>query len=685
MLRMGRMRRLCFAAAIVALGAPAAAYGHAERPSFFPDPTEGSVPQYRTTGQAHVVCKSNSDDLVESDVSDPGAKARNLALLASCDFAHIQSAVNAATTGDRILILPGVYREEPSRAVPLVPDKCKDMTTGGATIPGTGAELPGGESAPTYEFHFECPTAQNLIAIMGDTDPQPDPNQPPVDPQGNWCDIKCNLQIEGTGDTRDDVLIQGDKKKLNVIRADRADGIFLKNFTIEFSDFNNIYALETNGFRFDDIEARFTREYGFLSFTSDNGVYENLDAHHAGDSGIYPGSGPERPGQPCIRDSNSTYGIEIRNVDSHHNTIGWSGTAGNSVFTHDSRFHHNSAGVTMDSFAAGHPGMPQDCSKWEDNRIHSNNLDLFNDERDDYCRQPYPERDDDNKVCPTFQVPEGTGLLTAGGNLNTVENNLIYDNWRQGTMLFSVPAAAREEPDPTKQFDTSWGNQQTTNQMGIAPGRVDDPNGVDFWWDEQNGFQSFPTSPGILNCWQGNNAFGDAEPTSDPEELPTCTGERAFRPQNPAKLAALAPCAAWDPSQEETDSSLPGCDWFANPTEPRPASTGGGGGPGDGSGGGADGDGDGDGDGVGGARTAGGDVDCGDLTEAEERAVLAADPSDPFNLDADGDGVPCESPEEAFTGDGGELPFTGLALALVLGLGIALMATGLVIRRGLRA
>ena len=47
------------------------------------------------------------------------------------------------------------------------------------------------------------------------------------------------------------MVITGAKSKLNVIRADRADGVYLKNFTVEYSDFNNIYVLETNGFRID--------------------------------------------------------------------------------------------------------------------------------------------------------------------------------------------------------------------------------------------------------------------------------------------------------------------------------------------------------------------------------------------------------------------------------------------------
>jgi hypothetical protein len=215
--------------------------------------------------------------------------------------------------------------------------------------------------------------------------------------------------------------------------------------------------------------------------------------------------------------------------------------------------------------------MPQDCSKFEGNRIYSNNLDLFNDERDDYCRDtPYPERDPE-VVCPTFQVPEGTGLLTAGGNQNLVRTNFIYDNWRSGTRLFWVPAAARGETDPAKTHDTSWGNQTVENQMGQAPDGAADPNGVDFWWDEENGYESFPATPGVVNCWERNAGSTGGAATSDPAQLPACTGERAFLPGNPEKQAGQAACAAWDPSNEATDSSLPGCDWFANPSEPQPA------------------------------------------------------------------------------------------------------------------
>jgi hypothetical protein len=561
----------CTLGLVLALVVPSASFGHAERPAFFPDHTQGSVPQYRTTdvhgGTTLVVCKSDSASRIRSRIRNSAVRAKNLALLHRCAFDHIQEAVDAAGNWDRIFVLPGVYGEGPSVHTPPEgtsddPDKCKDMKVQGETIPGTGISLEGDSNVPSYEFHRTCPNAQNLIAIVGDADTS---EGQPSDPDGNWCDDKCHIQIEGTGDTRDDVLIRGDKKKLNVIRADRADGIYLKNFTIEFSDFNNIYALETNGFRFDDIESRFSREYGLLSFTSDNGLYEKLDAHHSGDSGVYPGSGPEGH---CNR-----YGIEIRNVRSHDNTIGYSGTAGNGIYAHDNRFYNNATGLTTDSFASGHPGMPQDCAKWENNHFYSNNLDLFNDARDDFCRDVEYKDRDPNKVCPTFQVPEGTGLLIAGGNANIVRNNFIYDNWRDGAKLFFVPAAFRGEPEDG--VDTSFDNRFLDNTMGVRPFHGTDRNGNDFWWDEQ----------GRGNCWKGNKGpnggpvthnvvgFPPLFPglpecgTNNPEVILPAPG---FFPGSTQKQASQAPCAAWDPSDEGTDSSLPGCDWFTNPSEPQP-------------------------------------------------------------------------------------------------------------------
>ena len=273
---------------------------HAERATFFPDPNQGDFPEYRDYGPELVVCTKESRRLIQDNIEDSALRRENLQLRAKCKFTTIQMAVNFAKNGYRIKVLPGVYTEQ--RWIDTRPPGCEDVydrTAAGAT-------------ALTYEEHRQCPNAQNLIAILGDTNGD------------RICDAKCNIQIEGTGDDPGDVQILGQKQRLNVIRADRADGIYLKNFTVEYSDFNNIYVLETNGFRLDGIVSKYSREYGILSFTSDHGIYENCDTSYSGDSGVYPGSGPQRAPRPAgrARPRLRDHPPQLQLAPQHHRDVG---------------------------------------------------------------------------------------------------------------------------------------------------------------------------------------------------------------------------------------------------------------------------------------------------------------------------------------------------------------------------
>jgi hypothetical protein len=543
------------AAAALAAALPATAGAHAERPAFFPDPDQGAFPELRTTGPELVVCTDTTKRRIKS--FQGRLRANHQRLLRDCEYNNIQDAVNDAQNGTRILVMPGVYNEVPSRGP--APAGCEDIYE----------RTENGDYSLTYDEHRQCPNAQNLIAVLGDTDGD------------RVCDSKCNIQIEGTSPRRVDAVINGDRAKLNILRADRADGIVISNLSFQFSDFNNIYVLETNGFMIDRVLSRYSREYGVLSFTSDHGIYQNCETIGNGDSGIYPGSGPDRHGQPDAH--GHVYGIEVRNCDSHDNNIGSSGTAGNGTWFHNNKFHDNAIGVTTDSFAGGHPGMPQDASKFEDNLIYSNNNNIFSDDRDAYCKQPPADRDP-TVVCPTFQVPVGTGMLIAGGNDNIVEGNYIFDNWRRGTMLHWVPASFRNEPDPAKGTDTSNNNAYLNNCMGIKPSNLDIPdwnvcegtrdmNGTDFWWDEEEGTDCDPDQPGCVdletakgNCWTGNQGPDGLQPTSDPQSLPLCPGlDNGFLFPNISKFFELVPCADWNP---ETNTDPPGCNWFTLPPEP---------------------------------------------------------------------------------------------------------------------
>ncbi|HEX8102444.1 MAG TPA: right-handed parallel beta-helix repeat-containing protein [Solirubrobacteraceae bacterium] len=532
---------VCLLAA--ALLAPATASAHPERTTFYPDYTLGKLPDAGRGGKALYVCNQPGKPLrkaIKRSWKGKGPKRTKerkklLRLAKKCRFRDIQAAVDAAQSGYRIRIFPGTYTEEPSRAIPLNEGKCprSDPAFWENTNDGHGED----GKVPTYRFHIECKNSRNLIQITGDS----------LTDDDRICDHQCGMTIEGLGRLARHVTVVGDRFKRDVIRADRADGIIIRNLTTEQASFNGIDVVETNGFLLRKLVSRYNQNYGILTFTSDNGLYDNVEAYGNGDSGVYPGSGPEGH---CAR-----YGIEIRNARSYGNVLGLSGTAGNGTWTHDSHFYGNAAGLINDSFVPGHPGMPQDCSKWTNNEIHANNINPFELDNQKYCGATPFEKRPRERLCPQFQVPVGSGIAGYGINANTIENNRIYDNWRQGIGLFWVPATIRGENDPAKQQDTSNGNRVLNNQFGIQPGGEVQRNGVDIYWDEQ----------GRGNCWQGNQGARDGGITSDPATLPDCSSGGSTGGVSNQKLAFQVPCATWDP-RENPDP--PGCDWFQTPPRP---------------------------------------------------------------------------------------------------------------------
>jgi Right handed beta helix region len=598
-----KARRLLIAATMLAaLAVPVIAYGHIERSSYWPDPAPdksvkpaagGKVPKARTLGSAlkkkppgrtRVVCQRNSLKMLKADVADARAngfdlrptdhrtlsakKAKNLtkinkALFARCRFHQIQPAVTASGNNDRVVIMPGVYTEPTSRAQPTNDPKCQKYRI-------TNDQ---GASAVSYKYQFNCPNDQNLIAVMGREPGKKDPPDPPLEDRNGIPDlgpcIRCNMQIEGSGPSPDNVVIDAgrvasgngapiDAVKDVGIRADRADGFVLRNMTVRHAAEHDIYILESDGYLFNRFKTFYAGEYGVLTFVEDHGLMENCEAAGNGDSGLYPGAGAEggvqRPaGEPFH------YTQEIRFCDSHHNAGGYSGTDGNSTWVHDNNWYDNALGFTTDVFTApGHPGFPQDSDLIENNNFYDNN---FN---------PYEAGSD---VVPTIPVPVGTGLWIAGGNDNIIRNNHFFNNWRRGAMLFAVPDQTICAPaGPTSNHvtgcdpssfgaSTSYNNQFYGNTMGVAPDGSVQPNGTDFWWD------SYVTNTG--NCWFDNHPAPGKSITSDPGNLPDCNnGQDRSLSQgsgNPPAESELLGCfvafsgGGYNPAT---------CPWFTTPSKP---------------------------------------------------------------------------------------------------------------------
>jgi hypothetical protein len=281
--------------------------------------------------------------------------------------------------------------------------------------------------------------------------------------------------------------------------------------------------------------------------------------------------------------------------------LGYSGSMGNAVRITHNNVYGNVTGIVTDTLsAAGHPGFPADSSLIDHNLIYSNNLNLFG-------HNP--------PVVPRTPGPMGVGIVYAGENDAKVHDNWIFDNWRHGVMLFSVPDPLTsgglvdcDFADPTTcnispnggaegninpgipcsttniGISTSCDNRMYDNHMGRAPegfkfptaidqygqnvyrrpGPVK-PNGNDFWWDE------FAGNTG--NCWYDNTGtdgtgasvtgpsnYGPALP---PDILPSNCGTSVGL-GDVAKEAYLLDCAI---SVEGNGTPL-GCDFTKRPPKP---------------------------------------------------------------------------------------------------------------------
>jgi hypothetical protein len=616
----GHAGRVVVVSSVIAMGLPAAALAHVERTSYWPDPAPdksvkppagGAVPKGRSLasalnvkarGTTRVVCESDSLARLRTSIrraetagtSDrPTAPLRKLSrangtkllrinrrLFARCRFHEIQPAVTASHNNDRVVIMPGVYTEPESRAVPSFPPQCDKYRV----------ESDHGAGAVSYEYQFHCPNAQSLVAVIGHAlGPGQDPPTSPTgrpDPHGipnlGPC-IRCNLQIEGSGVNADDTVIDagnvasgngapiGAKKDVG-LKADRADGIVIRDLTVRHAAEHDVYILETDGYRMTRMKYFYAGEYGALMFTSDHGLTDTCEAAGNGDSGVYPGGAPDTG----ARRDTSFYpdfrlNQEITHCDSHHNNLGYSGTMGNATHVVDNNFYDNTTGIATDSFfAGGHPGYPQDSALFERNRIYSNNFNIY-----------APNSD----VKSAVPVPIGVGVLIAGGDDDTVRGNYIYDNWRRGTMLLAVPDAISCAPNPDEgappctpqgAATTSNGDRYYDNVMGRTPDGKVLRNGVDFWWDE------FPTNTG--DCWYRNTGSdGTAggitsdpppppvEGTSIPKFLPEdCGSPTDVGVGDPHKEGVLVGCVA-DFAEGNYDATV--CDWFAMPPKPSESSS----------------------------------------------------------------------------------------------------------------
>ena len=376
-----------------------------------------------------------------------------------------------------------------------------------------------------------------------------------------------------------------------VLRVDRADGFVGRNFLVRGAREHAFYNEEVDGILLDRVKFFWGADYGHLSFTSDHNLVKNCDGFGSGDSVVYPGAAPETGSQATRTSIRTRLGPTRSSRSATCTAPPWAtrarwATPFASPATTSTATPRGSRATPCRPPAI--PGFPADSSEIDHNYIYANNLDLY---------RP------DTPVDPLVGVPIGTGIIYPGMNDARVHDNYIFDNWRDGAMLFAVPDAATNgggaEGDifpgvscpgaPANGLSTSCGNQFFRNRVGRAPngfrypdaidmfGNVhahDDakpkkPNGNDFWWSE-----FFAQNTG--NCWYGNTGYdGTAASVTGP-------GQAGRLPANSAPGAAVElrherrqqrhpPSSSTCSTARTVPMRTPGpadCDWWTLPSKP---------------------------------------------------------------------------------------------------------------------
>jgi hypothetical protein len=379
-----------------------------------------------------------------------------------CKFKQVQAAVNAAGAWQKstkrkatVRIQPGTYNE--------------------------GVLLHGKDT----RFDFD-----NLTIMGVKTNKQPATNAQAVILEGE----DATTLVEGTPG-----WMPGDPPRIpanNAIEARSTVGVKLMNMWARNYANNTFFVWASNeesdgelcaDFVMDNLVSTDTRSYGLFSRNCYGGKFLNSEGWNHGDSALYIGETPcddfdwtnrVNNAPPCQADPKWTL---VKNMKSHQNSLGYSGTNSKYVRITDSAFYNNGIGLvpnTLDS-------EKFEPSGWliiENSDIFWNNYNYYSTGR-------------------TFDTvigngnPTGMGVQLYGTDSVIVRNNNIFGNEQFGALTHSGPELfGVNDGDDAKNLNNQFiGNKMGRNGL--------DPNGnYDFYSDFSGGG----------SCWKDNTAAGGA-------------------------------------------------------------------------------------------------------------------------------------------------------------------------------
>lgn len=425
-------------------------------------------------------------------------------------YTTVQSAVDAASPGDWILIGPGDYHEEGVR-IKTPGIHLRGMDRNLVVIDGTRAGSPACDPNPASQLIGLNGVGRNGIEVVK------------VDGVAIENLTVCNF-------------LSGNDGGGNQIWWNGGDG----SGVIGMGTFFGAYLTATSTYYSESNSA----SYGiFVSNSRGPGVIERSYASNMSDSGFYVGACP---------DCNTV----LREVHAQNSPQGFSGTnAGGHLVLERSEWDHNRVGIASTTLANDDRPSPQDgtcpgkfgqsCTLIENNRVHDNNT----------ANTPGAG------IAAT--VPIGTGILISGGRNDIVRDNEVSGNGAWGVLLNDYPDASQPACDggvsffsPPPPFDQllgpvvpcyfhSFGTHVYNNRLVGNGSFGNETNG-----DLANAALDYP----IRNCFSGNRHLRHGKLTSspkdieDPSVLGVCTGAWTGDPQQQMALFVQLFCDAFGPA-----------------------------------------------------------------------------------------------------------------------------------------
>ena len=220
---------------------------------------------------------------------------------------------------------------------------------------------------------------------------------------------------------RNEVILDGGFEMDNGIRVVGANGVAVENMTARNYTNNGFFWTGVEGYRGSYLTTYRIGDYGVYAFESTQGLLEHSYASGSPDAGFYIGGC-----YPCD--------AVIDEVVAEFNGLGYSGTnSGGNLLIVNSTFRDNRAGIVPNS-GTYEPCYPERETTIVGNIVHSNN----------------------NTETPAIDVAfdaQGNGILVAGGTLNTIERNLVYDHDLTGIGLVPFPESDANDVEPPVEND----------------------------------------------------------------------------------------------------------------------------------------------------------------------------------------------------------------------------------------